>query len=104
MIVFGGLIGDDAIWGPFETAWNAKLAAPLPGKPRLQRTARQSEFAGYSNAEAGAVTHDFRQIIHRKRSVNAGARQEHTSEIRHAMDFGHVKGNMASQAKLFAVG
>lgn len=69
VIVFGGLIGNEAIWTPFEAAWKAKLAAPLPGKPRLKRfhmadcMARQGEFSGYSDAEADAVTHDFRQLI-----------------------------------------
>jgi hypothetical protein len=69
VIVFGGLIGNDAIWTRFETEWKAKLAVPLPGKPRLQRfhmakcMAQEGEFSEYSEAEADAATHDFRQII-----------------------------------------
>lgn len=69
VIVFGGLIGNEATWAQFEKAWKAKVAAPLPDKPRLQRfhmadcMARQGEFGRYTDAEADAVTHDFRQII-----------------------------------------
>lgn len=69
VIVFGGLIGNEAIWNRFEAAWKAKLAAPLSGKPRLHRfhmadcMAKEGEFVTYSDAEADAVAHDFRQII-----------------------------------------
>jgi len=69
VIVFGGLIGNEATWTPFETAWRAKLVSPLPGKSPLKRfymhdcTAREGEFADYSRAEADAIAHDFRQIV-----------------------------------------
>ena len=69
VLAIAGLIGNESIWKQFETSWHDKLAQPLPGKPALGRfhmadcMARQGEFIGYSEAEADAVTHDFRQII-----------------------------------------
>jgi hypothetical protein len=32
----GGLLGSITQWEEFETRWAAKLAHPLPGKPRLK--------------------------------------------------------------------
>jgi hypothetical protein len=68
VVVIGGLIGTCAQWDGFEAQWAAKLAEPLPGKPRLSRfhlsacNACDDEFTGYSRAESDAVIHDFRQI------------------------------------------
>jgi hypothetical protein len=69
VLAIAGLIGNESIWSQFEAAWRDRLSQPLPGKPTLRRfhmadcMARQGEFVGYSDAEADAVTHDFRQII-----------------------------------------
>src|SRR6516162_3543605 len=67
--VMGGLIGSIPQWELFERRWAEKLANPLPGKPPLKEfhlspcAARDGEFQGYSDAEADAITYDFRQII-----------------------------------------
>ncbi|MGH7193684.1 MAG: hypothetical protein ACREJM_09145 [Candidatus Saccharimonadales bacterium] len=69
VILIGGLIGTREQWDKFEAAWAAKLAEPLPSKPRLRRfhlsecNACDGDFAAYSRAESDAVIHDFRQII-----------------------------------------
>lgn len=69
VVVIGGLIGTVGQWEQFETAWAAKLAAPLPGKPALKMfhlshcAAGDGEFKSYSGPERDAVTHDFRKII-----------------------------------------
>jgi hypothetical protein len=71
--VLAGLIGSCEQWDRFEAAWAEKLANPLPEcrKPPLRkfglndcvRRRRGSGFESYSDAEADAVRHDFRQII-----------------------------------------
>jgi hypothetical protein len=69
VIGFGGLVGNEEQWYLFEGAWRAKLAAPLPGKPPLERfhmsdcMAYTGEFENYSEPERDAVIHDFRQMI-----------------------------------------
>lgn len=71
VLLWGGLVALDETWGPFEAAWKAKLADPLPEaqKPPLRKfhmsncEASYGEFEGYSPAERDAVIHDFRQII-----------------------------------------
>jgi hypothetical protein len=71
VVVVGGLIGRPERWCVFEEQWGAKLADPLPeaSKPALTKfgladcNALKGEFLGYSEAEADAVTHDFRQIL-----------------------------------------
>jgi hypothetical protein len=71
VVAVGGLVGNVAQWMQFEREWSAKLADPLLGygKPPLQMfhlahcNARNGEFAGYTDGECDAVTHDFRQII-----------------------------------------
>jgi hypothetical protein len=68
--VMGGLVGTVEQFERFEREWAARLDAPLPGKPPLQKgfhlshcNARNGEFIDYSDAEQDAVIHDFRQII-----------------------------------------
>lgn len=69
VVVVGGLIGTVAQWTAFELLWGARIAEPLPGKPRLGMfhlshcNARDGEFAGYSDGEQDAVIHDFRKIL-----------------------------------------
>jgi hypothetical protein len=69
VVVFGGLIGTDAQWEPFDAKWRARLAAPLPGKPRLSQFHLSScmspagEFRDYKPVEREAVAGEFRDII-----------------------------------------
>jgi hypothetical protein len=71
VVVVGGLIGRVEQWEQFEKDWAAKLADPLPEvrKPALRKfaladcNALKGEFFRYTEAEASAVTHDFRQIL-----------------------------------------
>ncbi|MDI1262574.1 MAG: DUF3800 domain-containing protein [bacterium] len=69
IVVFGGLIGEQAQWEEFEPRWKAKLANPLPGKPPLKRFHMAhcqwgwEEFESYSKGERDRLIHDFRQII-----------------------------------------
>jgi hypothetical protein len=69
VVVVGGLCGTDDQWQDFNEKWLAKLAEPLPGKPRLRMfhlshcNAGKGEFINYTEAEQDAVTHDFRQIV-----------------------------------------
>jgi hypothetical protein len=68
-VVFGGLVGTDDQWETFDAAWRAKLAAPLPGKPRLRKfhlsscMAAEGEFRDYKPVERDAVAGEFRDII-----------------------------------------
>jgi hypothetical protein len=74
-VLLGGLYGTEKQWTPFDSAWRAKLASPLPGKPPLKRfhmydcVHGEGEFVGYNQAERDALIHDFREII-----INAGIR------------------------------
>lgn len=69
VVVFGGLIGTDIQWESFDEAWRAKLAEPLPGKPRLSKfhlsscMAADGEFRDYKPVEREAVAGAFRDII-----------------------------------------
>jgi hypothetical protein len=69
IIVWAGFVGSEDQWAGLTTAWTAKLAAPLPGKPPLRRfhmskcEARDGEFIDYSVAEKDALIHDFRHLI-----------------------------------------
>lgn len=71
VVVIGGLVGTEDQWRGFEAAWAAKLADPLPEakKPALKMfhlshcNGGWGEFASYTDTEADAVTHDFRQIV-----------------------------------------
>ena len=73
VVMLGGLIGTCEQWDKFEASWAAKLADPLPEyhKPPLRKfgvgdcVGRRagSGFEHYSEPEAQAVRHDFRQII-----------------------------------------
>ncbi|MGD0024349.1 MAG: DUF3800 domain-containing protein [Xanthobacteraceae bacterium] len=69
VVVFGGLIGLDTQWEPFDAKWRAKLAAPLPDKPRLRKfhlsscMAPDGEFRDYKPVERQAVAGEFRDII-----------------------------------------
>ena len=69
VVVYGGLIADDALWTRFEADWKAKLAAPLPGKPPLKRfhmshcMAQRGEFEFYSKPESVRVANEFTDII-----------------------------------------
>ncbi len=53
VVVMGGLLGDDAQWDAFASAWEARLAQPLPGKAPLKQfhlshcRAGQGEFSRY---------------------------------------------------------
>lgn len=65
----GGLIGTVDQWTRFEDAWGAKLAAPLPDRPRLKAfhlskcTAKDGEFQTYKQVECDFLTAEFRRII-----------------------------------------
>jgi Protein of unknown function (DUF3800) len=69
VVVFGGLVGTDTQWEGFDAKWRAKLAEPLPGKPRLKRfhlsacMAADDEFRDYKPVEREAVAGAFRDII-----------------------------------------
>ncbi len=69
IIGVGGLIGDEAQWEQFDVAWRARLNAPMPGKPRLNKFHAydcqycEGEFATYNRAESDLITREFRQII-----------------------------------------
>jgi len=63
-------MGTDAQWAKFDKAWRAKLAAPLPGKPALQRfhmtqcfNRRGKLFNSYTQAESEQLIGDLTQII-----------------------------------------
>ena len=68
-VVIGGLLGTDEQWDAFETAWTARLARPLPGKPPLNQfhlslcRAKRGEFRDYNQAEIDSITYLFRRII-----------------------------------------
>jgi hypothetical protein len=69
IVCMGGLVGSVAQWQELERNWAAKLAEPLPGKPRLKMfhlaacNAHDGEFRDYSPAEQDWITREFRQII-----------------------------------------
>jgi hypothetical protein len=69
MVVIGGLLGTEEQWDAFATAWAARLAHPLPGKPPLKQfhlsacRAKRGEFQDYSQAERDRITYLFRRII-----------------------------------------
>jgi hypothetical protein len=71
VVVVGGLVASVEQWAAFEVAWAARLSDPLPGynKPPLKMfhlshcNAKDGAFAGYTDGECDALTHDFRQIL-----------------------------------------
>lgn len=69
IMVWGGFIGTATQWADFDKAWRAKLAAPIPGKPRLKKfsladcNARRGEFLGYSQAESDLLQNECRELI-----------------------------------------
>jgi hypothetical protein len=68
-VVIGGLLGTDHQWDAFESAWTARLAAPLHDRPALrefhlsQCRSRHGEFQDYSQGEIDRITYLFRHII-----------------------------------------
>jgi hypothetical protein len=78
--VIGGLLGNEMQWENFAPAWEAQVAEPLPGKPRLEKgfhltdcRAGKGEFASYNQAERDRITYLFRQIILRHQLVSFAA-------------------------------
>ncbi len=69
LVVIGGLLGSDVQWDKFAVAWDARLAAPLPGMPPLSHfhlsecRAGDGQFDKYKQAEKDRITYLFRQII-----------------------------------------
>jgi hypothetical protein len=69
LVVWGGFIGTAEQWSGFDKAWRAKLARPLPGKPRLTKfgladcEGHHGEFAGYSEAESDLLQNECRELI-----------------------------------------
>jgi hypothetical protein len=67
--VVAGLLGSENQWSTFTTAWNARLAEPLPGKPSIRRfrlsccRSGDDEFRDYGAAERDRVAQLFRRII-----------------------------------------
>jgi hypothetical protein len=65
----GGLIGTQAQWTAFDTAWRALRDNPMDGKPPLSMWHSFDcrwgfdEFAGYNEAERNLITRKFRDII-----------------------------------------
>jgi hypothetical protein len=68
-VVWAGVVGPEAAFDQLDSAWAAKLARPLPGKPRLNKfsvgdcAVSVGEFASYKPAERDALRYDMRQII-----------------------------------------
>jgi hypothetical protein len=68
-VVMACVIGSEAQWAPFESAWKARLLAPLPGKPALRKfhmtdcVNRRGEFQNYCDVEVDLVVKAFRDII-----------------------------------------
>jgi hypothetical protein len=68
-VSWGGFIGTSEQWSAFDAEWRAKLAAPLPGKPRLRKFGladcdrRKGEFLDYSEAESNLLQNEMREII-----------------------------------------
>jgi hypothetical protein len=70
LVVLGGLLGTEAQWDLFHAEWSALVAAPLPGKPALEKgfhlahcRASDGEFFDYSVPEKDRVEYLFRQVI-----------------------------------------
>ena len=69
LVVVGGLLGTEEQWDLFEPRWTELLNHPVPGKPPLTHfhlsecRARRGQFYEYTEAEANAITHDFRRVI-----------------------------------------
>jgi Protein of unknown function (DUF3800) len=69
VVVWGGFIGTSEQWRSFDTAWRAKLAAPVPGKPRLNKFGladcerHRNDFIGYSTAQSDLLQNEMREII-----------------------------------------
>jgi hypothetical protein len=68
-VVLGGLVGLDEQWEPLCDKWAAKLAAPLPDKPRLSKfhlsacMAGSDAFRDYRPVEREALAGEFRDLI-----------------------------------------
>jgi len=79
VVVVGGLVGTPQQWTDFASAWNAKLASPLPNRPPLRKfgladcNSGKGEFINYSLAERDAVMHDFRQILVEARLIGTAS-------------------------------
>lgn len=69
IVSWGGFIGTDTQWGKFDDEWRSKLAAPVPGKPRLKKFSladcerHRGEFQGYSRSESDLLQNEMREII-----------------------------------------
>jgi Protein of unknown function (DUF3800) len=68
-VVLGGLVGLDNQWESLCDKWAAKLAAPLPDKPRLSKfhlsacMAGKDDFRDYKPVEREALAGEFRDLI-----------------------------------------
>jgi hypothetical protein len=69
IVVMACVMGSEAEWTPFETAWKAQLLRPLPDKPPLQKfhmtdcVSGRKEFKDYNYADRDAAIKAFRDII-----------------------------------------
>lgn len=73
VVLIGGLLGSDAQWLAYEQEWQARLDAPLPGKPPLKRFHMydcehgEKEFQTWNRAERDNLIYELRQIIIRNK-------------------------------------
>ena len=69
VVVWGGFLGTCEQWDKFDRTWRAKLASPLPGKPKLTKfgladySGHHGEFVGYSIAESDLLQNECRELV-----------------------------------------